>query len=135
MVPAYAREQDGFDVQRVVNHDRVEKDRTPQTVVVRFECDSPIRGAITWTRVPRLKTDARCQYALAGRLVGVCLDISFHRRRTNGAPSLARIRCSYRNIPACDFRPCVEARADLTHAAAMPLSMNGEELRSPDSSS
>ena len=90
MVPAYARasarEQDGFAIQRVVSHDRFEKDRTPRTVVGRFECDSPIRGAITWTRVPRLKTDARCQYALAGRLVGVCLDISFHRRRTNAAP-------------------------------------------------
>ena len=68
----------------------------PRAVAGRFECDSPIRGAITWTRVPRLKTDARCQYALAGRLVGVCLDISFHRRRTNAAPSLARIRSSYR---------------------------------------
>ena len=98
MVPAYAREQDGFDVQRVVIHDRVEKDRMPRAVAGRFECDSPIRGAITWTRVPRLKTDARCQYALAGRLVGVCLDISFHRRRTNAAPSLARIRSSYRNV-------------------------------------
>ena len=32
-------------------------------------------------------------------------------------------------------RPCVEARADLSPAAAMPLSMNGEELRSPDSPS
>ena len=32
-------------------------------------------------------------------------------------------------------RPCIEARADLTPAAAMPSSMNGEELRSPDSSS
>ena len=84
MVPAYAREQDGFNVERVVIHDRVEEDRTPRAVASLFECDSPIRGAITWTRVPRLKVDARCQYELAGRLGEVCLDISFHRRMPIG---------------------------------------------------
>ena len=83
MVPAYAREQHGFNVERVVIQDRVENDRAPRVVASLFESDSSIRGAITWTRVPRLKTDARCQYALAGRLVGVCLDISFHRRASN----------------------------------------------------
>lgn len=61
-------EQDGFGVERVVIHDRVAEDRTPRAFAGRFECDSPIRGAITWIRVPKLKADARCQDDLAGWL-------------------------------------------------------------------
>ena len=80
------------DVQRVVIQDRVENDRAPRVVASLFESDSPIRGAITWTRVPRLKVDARCQNHLAGWLGGVCLDIPFPRRKSNAALSSARTR-------------------------------------------
>ena len=80
MVPslakASAREQDGLGVQGLVIQDRIENDRTPRAVASRFESDSPIRGAITWTQAPRLKTDARCQYDLAG---GAGRSVSRHR--------------------------------------------------------
>ncbi len=82
---------------------RVEEDRTPRAVASLFETDSTIRGAITWSRMPRLKMDARCQTNLAWTIGDVCLDISFHRRSPHAPSSCSRPRGRH-GVAAPDLR-------------------------------
>src|SRR5688572_13603077 len=59
--------------------------------------DDALQTIALWSRESRLEVDARCQSDMAGQIGRVWLDISFHKRASNG-PVRRSPRCEPRAI-------------------------------------
>ena len=81
-------EQDGFEVLRVVIHDGVEKDQTERAVAGDFDCDSPIKGAITWNRRAASRTLDGQRWRWDLTCGGSSLAGAYQARSVRTAPSI-----------------------------------------------
>jgi hypothetical protein len=86
MVPAFAREHEGFNVRRVVIETRSDEDRARHVAAMHRQRDDVFQTIALCDRSTSLEVDARCHGDVTGQVGEVRLDISFHgRRASNGA--------------------------------------------------
>jgi hypothetical protein len=83
MVPAFAREQNGFEVERVANEKRDSKKRTPSVSSGLFtENDAVTQVRATCAALAKLEANARRPNNGLGCEGKVFLDLASHSRRT-----------------------------------------------------